>query len=120
MPKEKKVHTPKIDRTTLLFLKLLEDRGLPFPQLEYKFHKDRKWRADYAWPQHGVILEVEGAIWAMGRHTRGSGFIKDMEKYNAAALLGFKLLRVTPQALCTAKTIEMIEKILSKQELNNN
>jgi hypothetical protein len=31
----------------------------------------------------------------MGRHTSGGGFIKDCEKYNAAALLGWRVLRYT-------------------------
>ena len=73
--------------------------GLPEPIPEYKFHHARRWRADYCWPIHKVIVEVEGGVWTEGRHTRGSGFVKDMEKYNAAALLGFYVLRYTPQQL---------------------
>lgn len=113
MAKETKERSPKIDTKSLLFLKLLEDRGLPFPQLEYRFDKNRRWRSDFGWPEQGLLLEVEGAVWIQGRHTRGSGFIKDMEKYNTAAVLGFRLLRVTPQKLCTFETLEMVEKILS-------
>lgn len=112
MPKEPTKPAIKIDTKSLLFLKLLEDASLPLPRLEFKFHPSRKWRADYAWPDHGLILEVEGAVWTHGRHTRGSGFVKDMQKYNAAAMLGFRILRVQPRELCTMNTINMVGTIL--------
>ena len=37
----------------------------------------------------------EGGIWNYGRHNRASTFIKDMEKYNNACLLGWNLLRLS-------------------------
>lgn len=49
---------------------------------EYRFCQRRKWRFDYAAPQHRVALEVEGGVWSRGRHTRPQGFLGDMEKYN--------------------------------------
>ena len=64
---------------------------------EYRFHPERLWRFDYAIPGMMVAIEIEGGVWTIGRHTRGSGFIKDMEKYNAAAIMGWKVLRYTPQ-----------------------
>lgn len=80
---------------------------------EFKFHDTRNWRFDYCIPYHDgkpvkVAIEVEGGAWTNGRHTRGSGFIKDMDKYNNAALLGYKLLRVTPDKLMSLSTFEMI------------
>lgn len=64
---------------------------------EFKFHPGRKWRADFACPKHKFIVEIEGGAWVGGRHTRGGGYTGDMEKYNAATLLGYKILRYTPQ-----------------------
>ena len=55
----------------------------------------RDWRFDFAWPDRGLAVEVEGGTWSGGRHTRGGGFEGDCEKYNAAALLGWKVLRFT-------------------------
>lgn len=78
---------------------LCRDAGLPEPIPEYKFHHARKWRADYCWPIYKIIVEIEGGIWTKGRHTRGSGYLADMEKYNAAALLGFAVLRYAPDQL---------------------
>ena len=54
---------------------------------EFKFHPIRKWRFDYAIPDHKIALEVEGGVWTGGRHTSSVGFMKDMEKYNTATLL---------------------------------
>lgn len=76
--------------------------GLPVPEREHKFHPDRKWRFDYAWPELKVAVEVEGGIYTRGRHTRGAGYEKDMEKYNAAALRGWTLLRYPPARLMDA------------------
>lgn len=82
--------------------------GLPAPETEYKFHTDRKWRMDYAWPDVKVALEVEGGVWSGGRHTSARGFLADMEKYNSAAALGWKVLRTTPGELLRLATAKMI------------
>lgn len=73
--------------------------GIPEPKSEFRFHPVRKWRFDYAWPDKLIAVEIEGAIWTQGRHTRGSGFIKDMTKYNAAGKLGYRVFRFTPREL---------------------
>lgn len=86
--------------------------GLPVPTAEYRFCPERRWRADYAWVEQKVILEVEGGVWTRGRHTRGAGFLGDLEKYNWATIMGYRLLRVTPQTLRTAATAEMIRLVL--------
>jgi len=82
--------------------------GLPAPVREHRFHTTRKWRFDYAFLQSRVALEVEGGIWTGGRHTSGAGFQKDMEKYNAAALAGWRVFRVTPSGLRSRLTVEML------------
>lgn len=79
---------------------------------EYRFDPDRKWRFDFALPCKRIALEVEGAIWTNGRHTRGSGFVKDMEKYNRAAVLGWRVLRCVPDDLCTMDVIEMVKEAM--------
>jgi hypothetical protein len=59
------------------------------PQAEFTFAKPRKWRFDFAWPEHRAAVELEGGIHIGGRHTRGVGFEKDMEKYNAMIVVQF-------------------------------
>ena len=66
---------------------------------EYQFHPTRKWRFDYAWPRYLVAVEKDGGVWSGGKHGRGSGIVKDHEKQNAAAVLGWRILRCTPQQL---------------------
>ena len=69
---------------------------LPEPVSECRFAPPRRWRLDYAWPKHKLALEIEGGIWVRGRHNRPIGFKKDLEKYNTLTLMGWHLLRVTP------------------------
>ncbi len=99
-----------------VFLRALEVRGLPLPEREWKFDAKRRWRFDYAWFERMVALEVEGGVWTGGRHTRGAGFVKDIEKYNRAAVLGWRLLRVTPDKLVSFGTFEMLREILGLRE----
>ncbi len=81
---------------------------------EFRFHPTRKWRFDFAWPEHKVAMEIEGAVWVRGRHTRGSGFVKDMEKYNAAASLGWRVFRFTPQQVAKFEHVPIIIGALGK------
>lgn len=67
--------------------------GLPVPKVEFLFHPIRKWRFDYYFPDHRVAIEIEGGVYKYGRHNRAIGFLKDMDKYNAAAEMGIRLLR---------------------------
>lgn len=96
----------------MVFFSLLDSVGIPRPIAEYKFHPVKGWRFDYAWPDQMIALEVEGGIWTNGRHSRGSGMKKDMEKYNAAAINGWRMLRVVPTELSSTNTIKMLQQIL--------
>lgn len=89
---------------------------LPRPTPEFKFHPTRKWRIDYYFETGGrkVGLEVEGGVWKNGRHTRGKGFLADMEKYNAATQAGIAIIRVTPRDLMKLSTFELVKKTLQQ------
>ena len=62
---------------------------------EHKFHPKRKWRFDYANKELMVAIEYEGIYGGASRHTNVVGYVKDIEKYNAAQILGWKVLRYT-------------------------
>ncbi len=97
---------------TDLFQKLAhEDLGILFEK-EYRFHPSRQWRFDYACPELKIAVEVEGGVWTQGRHTRGAGFMGDIEKYNAASSMGWVLIRTTPEKLCKAFTFDTIRQTL--------
>lgn len=89
----------------------LRKEGLPLPVEEYKFSPDRNWRFDYAFPEFKIAIEQEGGIFTGGRHVRGAGYLKDMEKYNQAAILGWRILRYTPEQL-VSNSIEDLKKML--------
>ena len=84
--------------TLMAFSRILKSQG-ERPELEFKFHPKRRWRFDLALPQHMVAIEIEGGVWTNGRHVRGKGFLSDIEKYNEAAVLGWRVLRFTPDML---------------------
>jgi very-short-patch-repair endonuclease len=86
---------------------------------EYKFHPTRRWRFDFADEKLKIAIEVEGGAFTNGRHTRGKGFVNDMEKYNNAVLLGWKLLRFTPSQMNEAKTIKTITDLILKPYLES-
>lgn len=80
---------------------------------EYRFHPKRLWRFDYAIPAHKIALEVEGGVWTGGRHIRAQGFLGDMEKYNTATLMGWRVFRTTPDDLYRLATIRMIQSAIT-------
>jgi very-short-patch-repair endonuclease len=96
-----------------LFVRLCRERGLPEPVTEHRFAPPRRWRFDFSWPDAKIALEVEGGIWSGGRHTRGAGFVGDMAKYNHAARLGWRVLRVQPKELLTLATVQLVREAKS-------
>lgn len=86
----------KIERQ---FISFAHERNLPDPVREFKFHPERDWRFDFAWPPLKISVEMEGGIWSRGRHVRGKGYENDCEKYNEAILLGWLILRFTSRML---------------------
>ena len=83
---------------------------LPPLEREYRFHPTRRWRFDFAAVDLQIGIEVEGGTWTGGRHVRGSGFEADCEKYNAAALLGWRVLRFTGAMVNDGRAVATIEK----------
>lgn len=63
----------------------------------------------YAVPEHKIALEVEGGVWTGGRHTSPKGFLGDIEKYNTATLMGWRVFRTTPDDLYKKKTLDLMK-----------
>ena len=82
---------------------------------EYKFHPKRKWRADFLITGTKILVEVEGGIWSGGRHTRGKGYLGDMEKYNEAALLGYTVLRFDTKQVKSGLAIQKLEQLVGEK-----
>lgn len=103
-----------------LFLNYLQQQ---FPQAEVvkelQFHPDRKWRFDYAFPSRKIAIEIDGAIWTLGRHNRPRGYLNDMEKLNTAASMGWLVLRFSTDERFYLSTRRLIDVTLA-QRANNN
>lgn len=74
--------------------------ALPPYQTEYEFHPSRKWRWDICWPTEKVAVEMDGGIFTkQASHSSISGILRDMEKHNAATILGWRTLRYSTKDL---------------------
>jgi very-short-patch-repair endonuclease len=90
----KEIKKKKYKDLSDVFISLWGDR-IPVPVREYHFHPIRRWRFDIAWPDVKLAVELHGAVFAMGRHSRGAGMGKDCEKSNSAQMLGWNILTYT-------------------------
>lgn len=115
-----------------IFAEALIDMAIPSPvEQEYEFAqntihdgdlkqiieffgKPRKWRFDYAIPEHKIAIEIEGGHWSGGRHNTGAGFVKDMEKYNAAAMLGWRVIRCTRSKKSMTQALDFVSACVKK------
>ena len=79
---------------------------------EFKFHPKRKWSADFYIVGKKILVEVEGGIWSGGRHTRGKGYIGDMDKYNSATMMGYQVIRFSTEQVKSGLAIKQIEKMV--------
>ena len=86
--------------------------GVAAFEREYRFAPPRRWRFDFAWTEIRLALEIEGGTWVTGRHNRPAGFAKDLEKYNTATLMGWRLLRVTPAQVTDGTALALVQKAI--------
>lgn len=104
-----------------------QEMGLPTPEIEFRFHPQRKWRFDFAWPDYSMhngmrgepcpgslALEVDGGIWISGGHNRGAQIKKTWEKENEAQIIGWTILKCEPKDLCTTETVELLRRALMR------
>lgn len=93
---------------------LLRGHGLPPYLRQHRFAKEalgRGWMFDFAWPKYMLAVEIEGLVMrklkdaktnedvlcVYGRHATITGMRGDMEKYNAAGIIGWTVLRFEQQ-----------------------
>lgn len=62
---------------------------------EHKFHPVRKWRFDWSVNSIKLAIEYEGVFSSKSRHTTLKGYSVDTDKYRAAVILGWRVLRYT-------------------------
>jgi hypothetical protein len=79
---------------------------------EYRFNPGRKWKSDYYIPSLRLLIEQEGGIYTGQAHGSIKGILRDIEKYNSATLLGYRVLRYPPDKLYTTQTLEDIKTLI--------
>ena len=94
----------------------LKVSGLAYVR-EFKFHPNRRWRADFhlsGWKisKPGILVEIEGGNFSRGRHVRPLGFENDVEKYNEATILDYKILRGTARHVRNGQLLEWVKEAL--------
>jgi len=122
MTQEVQIKKPKIVKVSIekntieLYLKQMVQSGLiESYETEYQFSKERKFRFDWFIPSLKLALEYEGIMSEKSRHTTVTGYTGDINKYNIALTLGFRVLRYN--ALNYQNAYSDIEKMIN---LTNN
>lgn len=90
------------------------EHGIAEPMYELQFAAPRRWRMDLAWivPVR-LCLEVQGGLFVQGAHVRGTHLLREYEKLNEAAAMGFRVLFVTPDQLCMKETADLVRRCLN-------
>ncbi len=105
-----KANRTSLDRSRTI-LNRLEHAGFPCPVLEVRFAPPRMFRFDFGWAERGIALEFEGGTFTNGGHTRGKHYESDCEKYNLAASLGWRVVRVTVDMVKDGRMVEAVERV---------
>ena len=110
-----KLYAPAPSRLEATLALHMRSAGLN-PESEFRFHPPRRWRFDFAFPDRKIGIECEGGTWTNGRHVRGAGFEKDVEKYNQAAIDGWMVLRFTGSMIKNGQALNQIEEALQSRK----
>lgn len=116
--------SPKESSLEAEFAWQLTAEQIPFVR-ELCFAPPRKWRFDFAFPAYRIAVEIEGGTdgfrnpqtgeWVShGRHQSKDGIARDIEKYNAAARLGWVVFRYTRRRIIDGTASLELKGILSE------
>jgi len=99
---------PRPNAAEDLFAFQCRARKMPEPVRQFAFAAElgRKWRADFAWPDYKLLLEVQGAVFTGGRHTRGAGYSAECERRAAAVGLGYAIIEATTAQVRSGKAAQ--------------
>lgn len=116
---QKKIFKAQRESLEDAFYKQLIIHRLHFER-QYKFIEGRKFAFDFADTYSKVAIEIEGGVFIKKRtgHTSISGILRDIEKYNAAASLGWLVIRATVKDLQDETFYQLIYRTLSQANSN--
>lgn len=86
-------------------------------QVEREFYfalPKRRWRADFRVTGTRILIEYEGGLFMEtgGAHKAVGNILRDIEKYNAAAIAGWTVIRITPKFIPTGEALKWVEDAL--------
>ena len=90
----------------------LKALGVPAPKREYRFHPVRQFRADLAWIDARLLVEVDGGLYVQGGHSRGAGRERDYARDAEAMMLGWRVLRVSPRQVKNGQAAAWVRSVL--------
>jgi len=110
-PKPSTAHLlPQGSKHELHFMRLWESLDGPELTREHRFVPNRKFRFDFAYIPQRVAIECEGF-----GHSRQNRYTSDVEKYNLAALEGWKVYRLTGEMINVIELQKVINFIKAKE-----
>lgn len=107
-------------------LKRIIEYGLPLPETQYRFDmRTPKRRADFAWPDYRVMLEIDGGTFGIGGkpcpvcgqrpvggHNRGKAYQRDRMRDALATANGWTVIRATPELMANDGMLDCIKRTL--------
>jgi hypothetical protein len=112
------VSVPKISREVKHDYKAEFEQQLSFvgiqAEREFVFAPPRRWRSDWRVKDTRILIEFEGGLYAKraAGHSSVTGIQRDIRKYNAAAIAGWIVIRITPEYIVKGYALKWVEDAL--------
>lgn len=80
---------------------------------EYRAIPERRFKWDFAYVSHRLLIEVQGAVWVKGGHSTGTGINRDCEKLALATINHWYTIAVTKDQIRSGDAVAWIESFLN-------
>jgi hypothetical protein len=90
---------------------------LPEPQEQFFYARQfgREFRADFAFVDFQLLVEIQGGIWTRGAHGHPIGIEQDIERSQYACLGGWLRLLTTPDEVHSGHAIAITQRVLARR-----
>ena len=78
---------------------------------QHRYVPGRMFRADFAFPEQKLIVEVDGGVFNRRAHGSVAGIIADMQRTNLAAINGWRVMRFRPDEV-SKQPERVVEQVL--------
>lgn len=77
---------------------------------EFTFHESRGWRIDVALPSQKIGCEIDGGV-----HRIKDKFARDIEKWNALVMAGWRVIRCTPAQVDSGHALTLLRALVEQR-----